>query len=163
MSGDEITFLVQPVGAGHACVSLLRALEGRNVLATDLQALNTIHSLTVEADLRLDATTILPRGLQTLSLGDECSKQRLQGLLLPSCLQSLTFGQDFNQSLEGIELPSNLQVLTFGTCFNQSLRGYKLPGSLQKLEFGLHFNQNLEGVTLPGSLEVLKFGARFLG
>ena len=33
---------------------------------------------------------------------------------LPDSLQSLTFGDDFNQSLRHVVLPSDLQSLTFG-------------------------------------------------
>ena len=33
----------------------------------------------------------------------------MEGVLLPSSLQSLKFGDDFNQSLEGVTFPSGLQ------------------------------------------------------
>ena len=50
----------------------------------------------------------------------------LDGVTLPSSLQSLTY----NQSLDGVTLPSNLQSLTFGRDFNQSLDGVTLPSGL---------------------------------
>ena len=54
-------------------------------------------------------------------------------------------------------LPSSLQTITFGNGFNQSLKGVTLPSSLQKLIFGDEFNQSLKGVTLPSSLHELQF------
>ena len=62
---------------------------------------------------------------------------------LPTSLQNLTVGYDFNQSLERVTLPSSLQNLTFGTQFNQSLEQVILPSSLQNLIFGSQFNQSL--------------------
>ena len=56
----------------------------------------------------------------------------LHGVMLPSSLQSLTFGNDHNHSLHGVMLPSSLQSLTYGKCFNQSLQGVTLPSSLQR-------------------------------
>ena len=54
---------------------------------------------------------------------------------LPSTLQSLTFGQEFDHRLHGITLPGRLRSLTFGDAFNQSLHGVILPSSLQNLTF----------------------------
>jgi hypothetical protein len=42
-------------------------------------------------------------------------------LQLPRSLESLAFGDLFDQSLQGVTLPSGLQSLTFGMCFNRSL------------------------------------------
>ena len=77
----------------------------------------------------------------------------LKGLTLPCSLQTLTFGDYFNQSLEGVALPSSLRTLTFGSEFNQSLEGVALPNCLESLTFSDKFNQSLEGVTLPKSSE----------
>ncbi|OLP83921.1 hypothetical protein AK812_SmicGene35270 [Symbiodinium microadriaticum] len=52
--------------------------------------------------------------------------QRLEGIRLPSSLQSLTFGY----------VPGNLQRLTFGYVFNWSLEGIQLSSSLQSWTFG---------------------------
>ena len=38
-------------------------------------------------------------------------------LKFPSTLESLNLGNSFNQSLEGVNLPSSLQTLTFGIMF----------------------------------------------
>jgi len=54
---------------------------------------------------------------------------------LPTRLQSLEFGDGFNQPLEAGVLPSSLQSLTFGYCFNQPLEAGVLPSSLQLLAF----------------------------
>ena len=50
---------------------------------------------------------------------------------MPSSLQSLSFGADFNQSLEQVTLPLSLQTSSFGGDFNQSLEQVTLPLSLQ--------------------------------
>jgi len=63
---------------------------------------------------------------------------------LPGSLETLVFGDSFNQSLAGLRLPNSLQRLTFGNLFNQILDGVSLPNSLQSLTFGLEFNQTLE-------------------
>ena len=133
----EITYVVQKLGAGRAARSWQRLLEEKTLSDTDVVALNETVSLTWKVN------------------------QSLQGIQLPSRLQSLTFGYEFNQSLEGIQLPSRLQSLTFGREFNQSLVGIQLPSSLQSLTFGAKFNQSLEGIQLPSSLQSLTFGNMF--
>ena len=55
-----------------------------------------------------------PRGQDGCSdadLGRDYFNQSLDGIQLPSSLQSLMFGDDFNQSLEGIQLPSSLHIV----------------------------------------------------
>lgn len=54
--------------------------------------------------------------------------------------------------------PPSLESLTFGDRFNQSLDGVKLPSSLEIVSSGSHFYQSLEGVTLPSSLRSLTLG-----
>ena len=61
-------------------------------------------------------------------------------------VQTLTFGDAFNQSLDGVTLPSGLQTLTFGMWFNKSLKQVMLPSGLQRLTFGAAFDQRLGGV-----------------
>jgi hypothetical protein len=58
---------------------------------------------------------------------------------LPSSLQTLTFGNDFDQSLEGVTLPSSLQTLTFGDLSDQRLEGVTLPSSLERFSNRLVF------------------------
>ena len=51
---------------------------------------------------------------------------------VPSGLQNLTFGREFNQSMDHTALPSGFEKLTFGRKFNQSLDNTALPsGSYQ--------------------------------
>ena len=64
-------------------------------------------------------------------------------MILPSSLQSLAFGDRFNQSLERVTLPSSLQSLSFGFEFNQSLKRVSLPSSLQCLNFCFSFDRSL--------------------
>ncbi|CAJ1392572.1 unnamed protein product [Effrenium voratum] len=103
---------------------------------------------------------ILPLTLQSLTFGDSFD-QSLHGVALPGRLQSLTFGRSFDQSLDRVTLPASLQSLTFGSKFDQRLKGVTLPGSLQSLTFGYMFNQKLDGVALPGTLQSLTFGGNF--
>ena len=102
----------------------------------------------------------LPSSLESLTFGRQFNES-LEGIIMPSSLQSLTFGRQFTRSLEGVILPNSLQNLTFGYCFNRSLEGVILPGSLQNLTFGYMFNRSLEGVTLPNDLKSLTFGYDF--
>ena len=100
------------------------------------------------------------RLLQEKTLADETrsltwySSQELSGIQLPSSLQSLTFGRQFNQRLEGMQLPSSLQSLTFGRYFNQSLEGIQLPSSLQSLTFGQQFNRAWRASNYPEACRV---------
>ena len=81
----DITYVVQKLGAGRAALSWSRLLAGRTLSDTDVAALNETASLTwVKHGEKL-----------------KCSQKLKQGIL-PSGLQSLTFGAIFNQSLEGI-------------------------------------------------------------
>ena len=57
----------------------------------------------------------------------------LENVALPSGLQTITFGRDFNQSLENVVLPSGLLTITFGDRFNQSLENVTLPSGLQTI------------------------------
>ena len=53
---------------------------------------------------------------------------RKVNVVLPSSLQELTFGADFDQSMVEVELPKGLRSLTFGAEFNQILKGTKSLG-----------------------------------
>ena len=73
-----------------------------------------------------------------------------------------------NESLEQVILPSSLQTLTFGGHFDQSRAQVTLLSSLLSLRFGkgMHifgtgFNQSLEQVTWPSSLQTLILGHEF--
>jgi len=102
----------------------------------------------------------LPNNLQSLTFGNDFN-QSLDRETLPSNLQSLTFSNHFNQSLDRVTLPNKLQSLTFGSDVNQSLNGVALPNSLHSLTFGVRFNQSLDRVTLSSSLKSLTLGYDF--
>ena len=98
--------------------------------------------------------------LESLTFGDRFN-QGLEQVTLPKNLRSLTFGCDFNQSLAQVALPNSLRNLPFGSDFNESLERVTLPDGLQSLTFGSGFKQSLERVILPSNLQSLNFGARF--
>ncbi|CAJ1341749.1 unnamed protein product [Effrenium voratum] len=102
----------------------------------------------------------LPSSVQSLTLGAQFN-QSLHTVTLPSSLQSLSLGKHFDQSLQGVSLPCSLKSLTFGAHFDQSLQEVILPNSLQSLTFGECFDHSLQGVILPSSLRSLTFGSRF--
>ena len=93
---------------------------------------------------------------------------------LPSRLQSLTFGDYFNQSVNN--LPCGLQSLTFGNDFNQPVefkrtRSFEhplgdilsptdnLPSRLKNLTFGRDFNQSIKH--LPSGLKSLTISKNY--
>jgi hypothetical protein len=55
----------------------------------------------------------------------------MENVILHNGLQSLTFGEDLNQSMENVTLPSDLNSLTFAEDFNQSTQTITLPSGLQ--------------------------------
>ena len=92
-------------------------------------------------------------------LSEVTFNQSLDGVTLPSNLQSLTFGRTFNQSLDGVTLPSNLQSLTFGYIVQPKPWWSDLAEQLAKLDFRRYaFNQSLDRATLPSNLQSLTFG-----
>ena len=102
----------------------------------------------------------MPNGLQSITFGDRFN-QSLETVTLPGGLQTITFGYRFNQSLEKVALPGGLQAITFGYHFNQSLEKVALPSGLQAITFGDDFNQSLENVVLPRGLHTITFGRGF--
>ena len=62
---------------------------------------------------------------------DLCWDGPVAKLILPSGLQTLTFGEFFNESLENTTLPSSLQSLTLGRRYNKSLANVIRPSGLQ--------------------------------
>jgi hypothetical protein len=103
---------------------------------------------------------VLPSGLQTLTFGWVFNKFIDYGVL-PAGLQTLNFGQKFNQPIERDVLPIELKNLTFGNEFNHSIQQVRLLNSLQTLKLGFSFNQPIEAGVLPSSLQSLTFGSEF--
>ena len=102
----------------------------------------------------------LPPGLQSLNFG-QCFNQSLDNVTWPEGLQNLTFGRNFDQKLDNVTWPAGLQRLTFGRLFDQSLDNVTWPAGLQNLTFGLNFDQKLDNVTWPAGLQSLTFGWYF--
>ena len=87
-------------------VSMLRGALSK---AKDCQSLR--QSLPLEGVTPLVGANHLQKDLEGLGLADDV----IQNLSLERvpCLHILTFGHSFNQSLQGVTLPSRLQSLTF--------------------------------------------------
>ena len=60
----------------------------------------------------------------------------MDNVALPDGLQSLTFGDGFDQSVGNGAVPSCLQSLAFGGCFDQSMDNVSLPTALRNVTFG---------------------------
>ena len=108
------------------------------------------HSLT---DLRF----ALPVGLETLIFGDRFN-QSIDGFQWPRALKTLRFGDNFNQPIDNVEWPA-LVRLTFGKSFDQDLENVEFPSTLKLLRLGgrLHMAQKL--VQLPDGLHLLFLGS----
>ncbi len=104
--------------------------------------------------------------LETLAFG-EMFNQSLAGHgggcggLLPPSLKSLTLGAAFDQPLDSVVWPPGLSHLQLGHSFNQDLRGVRWPASLAELYFGDLFRSPIAGVAWPESLRHLEFGHLF--
>ena len=70
---------------------------------------------------------------ELLCTGRSVDDLPLESHLIWLALQSLTFGDQFDQSMDNVALPSGLQSLTFGPTFNQSMDNVALPSGLQSL------------------------------
>ncbi|CAN0141711.1 unnamed protein product, partial [Scytosiphon promiscuus] len=104
-----------------------------------------------------------PRRLRVIRIDcNSVSIRRLTGgVVWPTSLQKISFGDSFNQPLWGVALPESLRQLTFGDSFNQSAKDVVWPTSLQRLTFGKQFDRPIEGVVWPTSLQRLTFGCDF--
>ena len=74
----------------------------------------------------------------------------------PPGLQSLTFGENFDQGLENVTWPASLQSVTFGENFNQSLVNVRWPAGIQNLAFDI-FSADKLNVVWPEGLQSLVF------
>ena len=98
--------------------------------------------------------------IQSITFGNSFN-QDLSNTAFPSSLQSITFGENFNQDLSNTAFPSSLQSIMFGNSFNQSLSNTAFPSSLQSITFGKNFNQDLSNTALPASLQTIGFRENF--
>ncbi|EGG24679.1 hypothetical protein DFA_02923 [Cavenderia fasciculata] len=113
------------------------------------------HSLIIYDMLLLPGA--LPSTIQSLTFGDSYNQPISVGVLPPT-LQSLTFGDGYNQPISVGVLPESLQSLTFGDSYNQAISVGTLPSTLQSLTFGDSYNQAISDGVLPSSLQSLTFG-----
>ena len=118
-----------------------RSEAGATGQADLLAALDVLTGRAAESSVALEG--IIELSWQRSNLGV------LASLGFPETLQSLNFGDQFNQAL--VSLPSTLQSLTFGYSFNRRL-GVTLPSTLKALTFGHRYNHSL--LPLPGSLQL---------
>ena len=125
---QEITYVVRKFGAGRAAQGIERALA-RAELSDDKDAMSAVAALTFGSSFN----------------------QRLEGVQLPSGLQTLTFGSGFNRRLEEVQFPGGLQTLTFGHDFDQGLEGVQFPSSLQTLTFGRDSTRAWKGCSFPAA------------
>ncbi|GAM18903.1 hypothetical protein SAMD00019534_020780 [Acytostelium subglobosum LB1] len=113
--------------------------------------------------IELPSTTLLlgpsslPRSLTHLRLG-WAFDQNLLNDVFPSRLQSISFGDKFNQPIYFIRLMSSLTSLTFGDSFAQPISRDSFPASLKSLSLGTGFRGPLNEYTIPDSLETLVLG-----
>lgn len=109
------------------------------------------------------AGCILPSCFRCLVIPDRWNLPINELCQLPSSLESLRFGEYFNQPIENLQLPCSLTSLTFGSQFNQSLDGVKLPDSLTELDMGYlgNFNHPIRGDIFPSGLRSLKLSRNF--
>jgi hypothetical protein len=81
--------------------------------------------------------------------------------LMPSMLQKIEFGRDFNYVIDEGMLPISLKHIIFGDNFNLPLGVNVLPPNLKSLVFGFKFNVPLTKIVFPNSLLHLTFGEYF--
>ena len=102
----------------------------------------------------------LPNSLETLEFGEKFD-QPVDRLKLPPSLKSLIFGLKFNHSIDSLILPQSLTHLSFVLLFNQPIRGDIFPPQLKSLTLSPIFNQPIDEWKLPHSLTHIKFGYEF--
>eukprot|EP00752_Nemacystus_decipiens_P009057 g8086.t2 len=100
------------------------------------------------------------RGLESLVFGDHFNDD-ISEVVWPKGLKRLAFGRGFNQGIGRVVYPASLRELSFGTWFNRSLDGVRWPASLRKLSFGDLFNKPIEAIPFPGALQQLSLGFCF--
>lgn len=80
----------------------------------------------------------------------------MDGVTLPSGLQSMVFGYSFKQSLAASTLPVGLKSLTLHGNHNcRVLKDVTLPAGLQTLALLCAFKQRLNDIFLPAGLQSL--------
>eukprot|EP01133_Synstelium_polycarpum_P013333 gene13333-15680_t len=113
------------------------------------------------------APGLLPQSIKHISF--ECQKIKLEANTLPSSLDSLVLGFDYNHQLEQDTLPKSLKSIRFGSFYNHPIAHNTLPIGLTHLSFVCDsiytlfdtngcFNHPIEPGVLPPTLTHLEFG-----
>jgi len=93
--------------------------------------------------------------IQSIDFGDFFNQYLIQGSI-PRGVKRITFGDQYNQKIMPNTIPNTVTKICFGKLFNQPV---SLPTSLKILTFGQEFNQPLD--MLPAGLEELYLGTQF--
>ncbi|EFA84253.1 hypothetical protein PPL_03330 [Heterostelium album PN500] len=109
----------------------------------------------------------LPSSLESLTFGESFNQPLQQGVL-PAGLKYLSLGFSFNRNVEqtlslfsNSPSPSSLETLKFGNHFNQPLADGVIPKSVKHLELG--WNYNNEQLVIPDTVESIYInGSYFL-
>jgi len=158
-SGDEMTLMFRQISKAEQNLVRKKMNDDCDLDAEEKHVWNSIKVLTL-GSLSPVSKHGWPANVQSVTFGDDFN-QSMEKVSLPVGLRSLTFGDGFDQNMEKVSLPAGLQSLTFGECFNQNMEKVSLPAGLQSLTFGWCFNQNMEKVSLPAGLQSLTFGGGF--
>lgn len=121
-----------------------------------------LHSLILSAKFNYSIDGILPSSLQRLELGGEFNQPIKRGTL-PFGLKVLRLGSRFNCLLEIGALPNGLEVLIFFDGYSHPIPPALLPSSLTCLQFNNHFQQSIEKGFLPPKLTTLQFPPEYCG
>lgn len=121
---------------------------------------NTLKSLDMGfTNIEIDFS-FLPSKLQTLKLGRNFNYEfKLE--MLPKKLSHLDFGFAYEHPIIISKLPKDLHTLKLGVYFNQFIDTRELPRKLVKLVLGDNFNQPFETKYLPPQLKYLNMGECF--
>ncbi len=155
VSATALTLWVDP-GASFIFPPHLKSVKMLTFLthsdASNIQLPDQLEELSLQT-YTLSNSIKLPSTLKVLIMNQQFNLP-LKGWIFPPSLQSLEFGHDFNVPISG--LPSTLQSLKLGWNFNQTCL---LPKHLKILKFGAGFNRAIKD--LPLNLEILHFGDDF--
>lgn len=106
----------------------------------------------------INNANILPSSLEVLTFGMNYNK-KFEPYVLPQTLKTLSFGRKYDQVFDYGVLPSNLQNLILSENYNQDFVGI-LPQNLKKLIFKTVFNKKLDNI-LPPNLEILVLSSKY--
>lgn len=105
----------------------------------------------------------LPKGVKRLIMPNRWNRPVRKMGQLPSAIEAITFGTQFNRSIDKLLLtmPQSLTELHLRGKFNQPIRGDIFPSRLRSLKLSRRFNQSIRDWKLPSTLTQLRFGPKF--